>query len=82
MIKLPLKRIHWPHRNHILIQPVPFLTHPIRKLELANIQPVPSLKQLEAMPSSTFVSYNLKELLRIHILKASTNLKDLNQICS
>ena len=34
------------------------------------------------MPSSTIVSHNLKELFRIHILKASKNLKDLNQIRS
>ena len=34
------------------------------------------------MPSSTIVSHNLKELFRIHILKASNNIKDLNQIHS
>ena len=86
MIKLLLlKCIHWPHRNHIIIQmiqPIPLLAHPICKLELPNIQPVPSLKQLEAMPSFTIVSPNLKELFRIRILKASKNLKDLNQIRS
>ena len=47
----------------------------------ANIQPVPS-KQLEAMPSSTIVSQNLKELFRIYIIKASKTIKDLNQIRS
>ena len=77
MIKLPLKCIHWPHRNHIIIQSVPLLAHQIRKLEPPNIQPVPSLKQLEAMPSSTIVSHNLKELFRNHILNASENLEDL-----
>ena len=34
------------------------------------------------MPSSIIVSHNLKELFRIYILKASKNLKDLNQIRS
>ena len=26
MIKLSLERIHWPHPNHIILQPVPLLT--------------------------------------------------------
>ena len=70
MIKLPLKRIHWPHLNHIIIQPVPLLSHSIHKLESPNIQSAPSLEQLEDMSSPAIVSHNLKELLRIHILKA------------
>ena len=42
----------------------------------------PFLEQLEDMSSPAIVSHNLKELLRIHILKAFKNLKDLNQIRS
>ena len=60
MIKLPLECIHWPHSNHIIIQPVPLLAHPC-KLDPPNIQPVPSLEQREAMPSSTIVSHNPKK---------------------
>ena len=82
MIKLPLKRIHRPCLNHIIIQPVPLLAHPIRKLESPNIQSAPSLEQLKDMLSSAIASHNLKEPLRIHILKAFKNLKDLNQIRS
>ena len=82
MIKPPLERIHWPNPNHILIQPIPLLAHPIRKLESPNIQSAPILEQLEDMPSPAIISHNLKELLRIHILKVFKNLKDFNQIRS
>ena len=34
------------------------------------------------MPSPATISHNLRELLRIHILKAFKNFKDLNQIRS
>ena len=79
MIKLPLKCIHWPHSNHIIIQPVPLLIHPIRKLEPPNIQPVPSLEQLEAMPSSTIISLNLMDFAGSTFSKP-LNLTDLNRI--
>ena len=70
MIKLPLECIHWPNPHHIIIQPIPLLAHLIRKL-------ASFLEQLEDMPSPTIISHNLKELLRIHILKAFKNLKRL-----
>ena len=60
MIKLPLKCIHRPHSDHLIIQPVPLITHPICKLEPPNFQPVPSSKQLEGMPSSTIILHNLE----------------------
>ena len=59
MIKLPLERIHWPNPNHIIIQPIPLLAHPIRKLESPNIQSAPFLEQLEDMPSPAISSHNL-----------------------
>ena len=70
MIKLPLKRIHWPHLNHIVIQPAPIIAHLTRKLESTNIQSAPFLEQLEDMSSPAIISHNLKELLKFHILKA------------
>ena len=72
MIKLLLKCIHRPHSDHITIQPVPLITHPIRKLEQPNIQHVPWFEHLEAMLSSTIILRNLIEPPRINIL---------NQIC-
>ena len=83
MIKLSLERIHQPHPNHIIIQPIPLLAHPIRKLESANVQSAPFLEQLEDRSSPAILSHTLKEPLRIHIFKAFIkNLKDLNQIRS
>ena len=78
MIKLPLKCMHsltLPQPHHHPTHSTP-RTHPIHKLEPPNIQPVPSPKQLEAMPFSTIVSH---KLFRIHILKASKNLEDLRR---
>ena len=80
MIKLPLKCIHRPHSDHLIIQPVPLITHPICKLEPPNFQPVPSAKQLEGMPSSAIILHNLEKPPRINILKAFKNLEDFNQI--
>ena len=62
MIKLPLKRIHWPHLNHI-IHPVPLLAHPIRKLESPNLQSAPFLEQLEDMLSPAIISHKREHLV-------------------
>ena len=49
----------WLH--HLCGQPIPVPDHPFRKVVFPNVQPEPSLAQLEAIPSSPITSHMREE---------------------
>ena len=49
----------WLH--HLSGQPTPVPDHPFREVVFPNIQPEPSLVQLEAIPSSPITSHTREE---------------------
>ena len=49
----------WLH--HLSGQPIPVPDHPFREAVFPNVQPEPSLAQLEAIPSSPITSHTREE---------------------
>ena len=47
--------------DHLAGQPIPVPDHPFREVVFPNVQPEPSLAQLEAIPSSPITSHTREE---------------------